>query len=105
MQVGDWFLAGVGCNWSLSYSDSFSSDGDTVHITRIARSAQGQPVWIDPVPATCHKSLVTKLETTLPPEDYMEMHQLMIDLALQTGDKQWFKEWAGGKQKWYTVEQ
>ncbi|MEM1503739.1 hypothetical protein RG959_10015 [Domibacillus sp. 8LH] len=105
MQVGDWVLAGVGRNWYLSYIDSFSSDGDTVHITRIARSAKRQPVWIEPLPATCHKSLVSATGITMPPEDHMEISQLMIDLALQTGDKQWFEELMGGEQKWHTVEQ
>ena len=95
MQVGDWVLAGVGRNWCLSYIDSFSADGETLHITRIAKTMQGKPGWIDPVPTTCHKSLVGAVGITIPPEDYMEMHQLMIDLALQIGDRKWFSELTG----------
>jgi len=105
LQVGDWVLAGVSRNWYLSYIDSFSIDGETIHITRVAKSMNGKPGWIDPVPATCHKSLIGEVEITIRPEDYMEMHQLMIDMALQTKDKQWFEELMGGKPKWHTVEQ
>jgi len=105
VQIGDWVLAGVGRNWYLSYIDSYSADGETIHITRIAKTTKGKPVWIDPVPATCHNSLVGTVGITIPLEDYMEMHQLMVDIALQTKDKQWFEELMGGKSKWHTVEQ
>ncbi len=95
MQVGDWVLAAAGRHWYLSYIDSFSSDDETVHVTKVARSVKGQPVWVEPEHATCHKSLVGPLNITIPAEDYMEMQKVMIDLALQTGDKQWFSELTG----------
>ena len=69
MEVGDWVLADVGRNWSLSYIDSFSADEETLHITRIAKTTNGKPVWVGPVPAICHKSLVGTIRITIPPEE------------------------------------
>ncbi|WP_018392466.1 hypothetical protein [Bacillus sp. 37MA] len=88
MNIGDWVLAASSRYWYMSYIDSFSQDLETVHVTKITRFVRGIPENIQPAPATCSMSLIVPLDSSLIKEDYDEL----IDLAMKTGDRQWFFE-------------
>jgi hypothetical protein len=88
LHIGDWVLAASGRYWYMSYIDSFSKDSETVHVTKIARFISGIPEYVKPSPAICSLSLVLQLDSSLLEEDY----DSLIDMAIDTGDREWMKE-------------
>jgi hypothetical protein len=88
MKIGDWVLAASGRYWYMSYIDSISKDQETVYVTKVARFIGGIPEYVKPAPAICSLQLIIRLDDNLLKEDY----DSLIDLAIDTGDREWMKE-------------
>ncbi|MGG3451538.1 hypothetical protein ABER98_17000 [Domibacillus aminovorans] len=57
-------------------------------MTKIVRFISGNPEYVKLASAICSLSLMMQLESSLLKEDY----DRLIDLAIMTGDQQWFFE-------------
>jgi uncharacterized protein YpiB (UPF0302 family) len=86
VQVGDWvkvkrwgyhFVGFVECIWKNS-----------IQITNVLRIENGEMQKIGQQPGTYHHSQVEPLQCDIHPEDL----RTMIDIALDTRDKEWFEE-------------
>ena len=105
INIGEWKTVKIGDATAVGYVSniiSYSQHGEQVELTKVGWLSNEEIEWRKP-------SLGTYELTQLEPADHLinqyQDRSGLIDLALLTGDKQWFKELIRGKQKCHIVEQ
>mgnify|MGYP001072011458 CR=1 FL=1 len=101
---GDWVIADVNREHSktVGYVTKVGYSDRHIQITQIIQITNNQWEWIKPKVSSY---LPTQLVSAVELFNQYQDKTMLIDLALQTKDKKWFKELTEEKQKWYTVEQ
>ncbi|OMP66103.1 IDEAL domain-containing protein [Domibacillus epiphyticus] len=85
---GDWVYAVSNNTLVIGYIENISFSRDLIFITKVASYVKGHPVWQKPIRATCSMDSVSHMDVTLEKEDW----DSLIDLAIFTGDKEWFHQ-------------
>ena len=105
LNIGDWKTVKIGNMTAVGYVSNiinFSWHGERVELTKVVWMKDNKYLLKKPSPG------IFTEEQLEPIGDFWDKHQdnsTLIDLALKTGDREWFKELTGEKRKWQTVEQ
>lgn len=104
LNIGDWKTVKIGSMTAVGYVSNiinFSWHGERVELTKVIWIKDNKYLLKKPSPG------IFTEEQLEPIGDFWDKHQdnsTLIDLALKTGDREWFKELTGEKRKWHTVE-
>ena len=96
VRVGDWMKVKIGSIYSIGYVSNIVNHalyGEMVEITKVIYIIGGKPQFKKPMLTDHFRA--HELESV---NDFWSKHQdksALIDLALLTGDKQWFEELTG----------
>ncbi|WP_050183955.1 IDEAL domain-containing protein [Domibacillus robiginosus] len=105
LNIGDWKIVKIGSMTVVGYVSNtihYSLHSERVELTKVVWIKDNQYLLKKPSPG------IFTEEQLEPIGDFWDKHQdnsTLIDLALKTGDREWFKELTGEKRKWHTVEQ
>ncbi|MGG3452260.1 hypothetical protein [Domibacillus aminovorans] len=88
MNIGDWVFCKVGEETALGYITGLPHSNGQVYVTRVAKRVNDTLVWMKPESRIYDQNKTAVIDNTLAKEDYQDL----IDLAIKTGDRQWFFE-------------
>lgn len=90
LKNGDWIITQVDNYHVIGFIENISFTRNEVFITKVANYIDGFIQSIKPTPRLFTVDRVEKLHLTLEKEDW----DCLIDLAIQTGDENWFDQLA-----------
>ncbi|MCP3763934.1 hypothetical protein NLX67_16315 [Domibacillus sp. A3M-37] len=105
LRVGEWKTVKIGDMTAVGYVSNIVQSGFygyRVELTKVIWIMDGKYLFKKPSPGIFTEE---QLEPIGDFWDKQRDRETLVDLALLTGDKQWFEELTGGKLKWHTVEQ
>lgn len=95
IRMGDWMKVQIGSVAAIGYVSNlinFSWHGERVELTKVALIVSGELEWKKPTITMYDKIQLEPADNVI---DQYQDKSAMIDLALLTGDKIWFKELTG----------